>query len=171
VGSCLGVIGFSHTILALGFANASPYQRTPERRDQRNGNYERDLGTPMGVIKDLAVPRIRNGFRTKLFERYQRRQEQLDQAILEMFVGGVSTAKVGEVFETLSGANLSPSTVFPYFHSLDEEFESWKGSKLQSYYLLLRKTIDIACNRNFCLAHSISLNKKTARELFAGCSL
>lgn len=117
------------------FVNASPYQRTAERRDQRNGNYERDLGTSMGVIEDLVVPRTRNGFRTELFERYQRRQEQLDQAILEMFVGGVSTAKVGEVVEALSGANLSPATVSRIFHSLDEEFESWKGRKLQSHYL------------------------------------
>jgi transposase-like protein len=117
------------------FVNASPYQRTPERRDQRNGRYERDLGTSMGVIEDLPVPRTRNGFRTELFERYQRRQAQLDQAILEMFVGGVSTAKVGEVVEALSGAHLSPSTVSRIFHSLDEEFESWKSRELQSQYL------------------------------------
>jgi transposase-like protein len=41
------------------FVNAAPYQRTPERRDQRNGKYERDLGTSMGVIEDLPVPRTR----------------------------------------------------------------------------------------------------------------
>lgn len=51
------------------FVNAAPYQRTSERRDYRNGNYERNLGTSMGVIEDLAVPRTRSGFRTQLFER------------------------------------------------------------------------------------------------------
>jgi transposase-like protein len=117
------------------FVNASPYQRTPERRDQRNGSYERDLGTSMGVIEDLPVPRTRQGFRTELFERYQRRQAELDQAILEMFVGGVSTAGVGEVVEALSGVDLSPSTVSRIFHSLDEEFEGWKSRQLQSHYL------------------------------------
>ena len=134
-------LAIKHTMIQVleeevdAFVNASPYQRTPERRDQRNGNYERDLGTSMGVIEDLPVPRTRNGFRTELFERYQRRQEQLDQAILEMVVGGVSTAKVGEVVEALSGATLSPSTVSRIFHSLDEEFESWKSRELQSQYL------------------------------------
>jgi putative transposase len=117
------------------FVNAAPYQRTPERRDQRNGRYERDLGTSMGVIEDLPVPRTRQGFRTELFERYHRRQAELDETILEMFVGGVSTAKVGEVVEALSGANLSPSTVSRIFHTLDEEFENWKNRPLQSHYL------------------------------------
>ncbi len=83
------------------FVNAAPYQRTPERRDQRNGKYERDLGTSLGVIEALPVPRTRRGFRTELFERYHRRQAELDEAILEMFVGGVSTARVGEVVEAL----------------------------------------------------------------------
>ncbi|HUI87348.1 MAG TPA: transposase [Anaerolineales bacterium] len=87
------------------FVKAAPYQRSPDRRDQRNGDYARDLGTSMvrrhettlGVIEDLPAPRTRQGFRTELFERYQRRQVELDEAILEMFVGGVSTARVGEV--------------------------------------------------------------------------
>jgi transposase-like protein len=117
------------------FVNAAPYQRTPERRDQRNGKYERDLGTSMGVIEDLPVPRTRQGFRTELFERYHRRQSELDEAILEMFVGGVSTGRVGEVVEALSSVNLSSSTVSRIFHSLDEEFEGWKDRPLQSHYL------------------------------------
>lgn len=117
------------------FVNAAPYQRSPERRDQRNGVYERDLGTSMGKIEDLRVPRTRQGFRTELFERYQRRQKELDEAICEMFVGGVSTVRVGEVVETLSGARLSASTVSRIFHSLDEEFEGWKSRPLQNHYL------------------------------------
>lgn len=93
------------------FVNAAPYQRTPKRRDQRNGKYKRELVTSMGVIEDLPVPRTRQGFWTALFERYQRRQAELDQAILEMFIGGVSTARVGQVVEALSSVNPSPSTV------------------------------------------------------------
>jgi putative transposase len=116
------------------FVNASPYQRTYERRDYRNGTYERDLGTSMGVIEDLPVPRTRGGFRTELFERYQRRQAELDQAICEMFVGGVSTTRVGEVVEALSGMQPSPSTVSRVFHGLEAEFEQWKQRPLQAHY-------------------------------------
>jgi putative transposase len=117
------------------FVKASPYQRTFERRDYRNGTYERDLGTSMGVIEDLPVPRTRHGYRTEMFERYRRRQAELDQAICEMFVGGVSTVRVGEVVGALSGIQPSASTVSRVFHSLEEEFEGWKKRSLQGHYL------------------------------------
>lgn len=55
------------------FVGAAPYQRTTQRRDSRNGSYDRDLGTSVGTIEDLPVPRTRKGFKTQLFERYQRR--------------------------------------------------------------------------------------------------
>jgi|GEM_PF-1566036 len=117
------------------FCNAAPYQRTPERRDQRNGSYERDLGTTQGTIEDLPVPRTRHGFQSQLFERYQRRMAELDEAICNMFVKGVSTIGVGTVMEALTGIAPSPSTVSRVFHSLDTEFESWKTRKLEAHYL------------------------------------
>ena len=116
------------------FVNASPYQRTLERRDYRNGRYERDLGTSVGVIEDVPVPRTRGGFRTELFERYHRRQAELDQAICEMFIAGASTTRVGEVVEALSGTQPSPSTVSRVFHGLEAEFEQWKKRPLQEHY-------------------------------------
>lgn len=116
------------------FVNASPYQRTLKRRDYRNGSYKRDLGTSLGVIEDLPVPRTRGGFRTEVFERYQRRQAELDRAICAMFVGGVSTSRVGEVVEALSGTHPSPSTVSRVFHGLEAEFEQWKQRPLQAHY-------------------------------------
>ena len=87
------------------FVKAEPYQRTAERRDYRNGTYPRDLGTSMGVIEELPVPRTRKGFRSEIFERYKRRQAELDKSICEMFVQGVSTEKVGGIVETLSGSH------------------------------------------------------------------
>jgi transposase-like protein len=117
------------------FVQAAPYQRTTERRAYRNGFYQRDLGTSMGVIEGLSIPRTRNGFRTELFERYQRRQAELDGAILDMFVKGVSMEQVGNVVETLTGTHPSPSTVSRVFHSLEGEFENWKKRSLRSHYL------------------------------------
>jgi putative transposase len=118
-----------------GFIQAALYQRTPERRDYRNGHYERGLVTSMGAIEDLPVPRTRGGFRTQLFERYQRRQAELDESICQMFVQGMSMEKVGEVVEVLTGVQPSPSTVSRVFHTLEGEFESWKKRALQSRYL------------------------------------
>ena len=114
---------------------AQPYVRRPGRRDQRNGSYRRDLGTSLGVMEDLPVPRTRQGFRTHVFERYPRRQAHLDTAISEMFVYGASTPRVGEVRETLTGRKPSPSTVSRVFHTLEDEFVTWKTRPLAAHYL------------------------------------
>jgi putative transposase len=117
------------------FVGAAPYQRTAQRRDSRNGSYDRDLGTSVGTIEDLPVPRTRKGFKTQLFERYQRRQAELDEAICGMFVQGVSTQRVGEVVEALTGIEPSPSTVSRVFHTLEDEYQAWKTRPLESHYL------------------------------------
>jgi putative transposase len=114
---------------------AARYARTPSRRDQRNGSYARDLVTSMGEIEDLPVPRTRRGFHSQVFERYRRRQAMLDTAIGEMFVYGVSTTRVGEVVETLTGTKPSPSTVSRVFHTLEEEFAAWRTRPLSAHYL------------------------------------
>ena len=54
---------------------ARPYERTEQRRDQRNGHYTRTLETTVGQIADLPVPRTRKGYQTQVFERYHRRRD------------------------------------------------------------------------------------------------
>jgi len=117
------------------FVGASLYQRAPARQDYRNGYYTRDLGTSVGPIEDLPVPRTRKGFQTQLFERYHRRRAELDQAICDMFVQGVSTLRVGEVVAKLTDAPPSASTVSRVFHTLEGEFKTWKARALEKHYL------------------------------------
>jgi putative transposase len=117
------------------FIGAPRYGRTSTRRDQRNGYYARDLITTAGKCEDLLVPRTRGGFRTQVFERYQRRQAELDTAISDMFIFGTSTTRVGEVVETLTGTHPSPSTVSRVFHSLEAEFTVWKTRPLAAHYV------------------------------------
>jgi transposase-like protein len=117
------------------FLHAALYQHTAERKDYRNGYYTRNLVTTAGEIENLPVPRTRHGFRTELFERYHRRQAELDQAILDMFVKGVSMEQVGGLVETLTDTHPSPSTVSRVFHTLEGEFEGWKKRPLKERYL------------------------------------
>src|SRR5215469_739192 len=117
------------------FIGAMRYQRSEQRRDYRNGHYVRDLDTTIGHLDDLPVPRTRGGFETQLFERYHRRRTDVDQAIGEMFIGGVSMARVGEVTETLMGIKPSASTVSRVFHTLESEYEQWKTRKLAERYV------------------------------------
>jgi putative transposase len=113
---------------------ALPYERSLTRVDQRNGHYHRDLDTTVGHIQDLPVPRTRGGYKTQLFERYARRRPEVDAAISEMFIKGVSTRAVGEVMESLTGSAPSASTVSRVFHTLESEYVVWKSRPLCERY-------------------------------------
>ena len=96
------------------YAGAEWHERTESRRDYRNGHYTRDLLTEIGLIKDILVPRSRKkGFKSRVFKRYQRRQEKVNEAIQEMFVAGVSTRRVGDVLQILLEDRVSAGTVSP----------------------------------------------------------
>ncbi len=117
------------------FIGAVRYEQSEQRRDYRNGHYTRNLDTSIGHITDLPVPRTRTGHQTQVFERYHRRRSDLDQAMGEMFVAGVSQARVGEVVETLTGTKPSASTVSRVFHTLESEYKQWKTRKLAQRYI------------------------------------
>lgn len=88
----------------------------------------------VGQIADLPIPRTRNGFQTQLFENYQRRQMELDPMIGDMFVQGVSQARVGAILESLNGMKPSAATVSRVFHSLEEEYQAWKTRQWPAHY-------------------------------------
>jgi putative transposase len=117
------------------FIGAAPYEQNSTRSDYRNGSYTRDLDTSVGRIADLPVPRTRRGFRTQVFERYQRRRAELDASLGEMFIQGVSTREVGTVVEQLTGVKPSPSSISRVFHKLEDEFQAWKQRPLAPHYI------------------------------------
>lgn len=110
-------LAIRHTFITVleddvdGLIQAALYQRAPERHNHRDGYYDQYLVTTPGEIDDLPVPRTRIGFRTQLFERYQRCQEELDEAICNRFTQDASTAKVSNVVEALTGTHPSTSTL------------------------------------------------------------
>jgi transposase-like protein len=82
-----------------------------EKEGQRNGYYERDIGTRYGKINDLRVPRDRdNEFQTALFDRYQR-NIGIDDLVVSMYSKGISTRKMAEILEELFHNKYSRSTI------------------------------------------------------------
>ena len=113
------------------YCKADPYQRDENRTAQRNGYYQRDFTTRIGTI-NLNVPRTRDGnFSTDIFERYQRNEKALVTTMLEMYVSGVSTRKVGQVVETLCGKNVSKSYVSSITKLLDEEVHKFQKRRIE----------------------------------------
>jgi putative transposase len=111
---------------------------TPTRRGYRNGSYTRDLVTPTGRIEDVKVPRDREGeFHTQVFERYQRYEPEVAEALTQMFVSGTSTHHVGKVAEKLLGVAPSASAVSRLNQTLIEQYEAWRERPLHTHYRVI----------------------------------
>ncbi len=95
----------------LEMLQANRYQRTEVRRGYRNGYYEKSLYTRIGLIKALRIPRSRQTYESKVVPRYQRRQDDVNNLMRDMFLAGVSTRRVGEVLATVNGHQVSAHTV------------------------------------------------------------
>lgn len=113
---------------------AQPYERSEERKAYRNGYRDREMKTRIGTIT-LSVPRLRNGdFSTELFNRYQRSEQALVIAMMEMVVNGVSTRKVSAVTEELCGTAFSKSTVSSLCEALDPVVMEFRNRPLEKHY-------------------------------------
>lgn len=111
---------------------AKPYERTEERQGYRNGRRDKPLVARIGRLV-LEVPRVRSGsFSTEMFARYQRSEQALLLAMVEMVVNGVSTRKVRAVVEELCGTEFSKSTVSSLCKGLDETVKEWNNRDLKS---------------------------------------
>jgi len=108
-----------------------------ERQDYRNGYYRRDLGTRLGRLQGLRVPRTRGGCRSQLLGRYQRRQESVNGLVREAFLRGISTRQVGEVLEPILGEAYSAQTVSRIVQGLDQAVGTYHRRRLGDDYVYL----------------------------------
>jgi putative transposase len=117
---------------------------TPTRRGERNGYYQRNLVTPAGKIERLEVPRDREGeFVTEVFERYKRMTGDVEEAVLEMYLSGISVRKIAGVTDALSKVRVGKDAVSRIASRLQEEQREWRERSLEekSYpYLYLDAT-------------------------------
>jgi putative transposase len=113
---------------------AKPYERTEERQGYRNGFKPRTITTRVGRLT-LAVPQVRDGkFSPELFSRFQRSEQALLLALMEMVVNGVSTRKVAKITEELCGTEFSRSTVSELCKRLDPVVKEWNQRLLKEPY-------------------------------------
>ena len=109
---------------------AKRYERSSERVDTRAGSYERQLTTKAGQVT-LQVPRLRSlPFETQIIERYRRRESSVEEALMEMYLAGVSVRRVEDITEALWGTRVSPSTVSELNQQLYERIEAWRNQPL-----------------------------------------
>ncbi len=119
------------------FLGVSPYERSEERQGSSNGYKPRQMKTSgFGSLK-LLQPQVRDSatpFRSELFERYQRSEKALSLAVAEMYIKGVSTRKITEIYEKVFGTEISPQFVSNANKRLDEEREIWRNESFEKEF-------------------------------------
>ena len=91
--------------------NARRYERTAARKDTRAGHYKRKLLTRAGEV-ELKMPKLRTlTFETAIIQRYQKREISVEEALVEMYLAGVSVRRVEDITQALWGTRVSAGTV------------------------------------------------------------
>ena len=106
---------------------AARYERNEARQGYRSGHYDRNLTTTSGDVT-LHVPRLKGvSFETAIIERYRRRESSVEEALIEMYLAGVSVRRVEDITEALWGSKVSPATISELNKKAYVHIEDWRS--------------------------------------------
>jgi len=109
---------------------AGRYERSEARKDTRAGSYDRRLQTKAGEVT-LTMPKLRTlPFETAIIERYRRRESSVEEALIEMYLAGVSVRRVEDITQALWGTRVSASTVSDLNQKIYGKIEEWRTRPL-----------------------------------------
>lgn len=110
---------------------AARYERNEVRQGYRSGHYNRNLTTTSGDVT-LKVPRLKGiSFETAIIERYRRRESSIEEALIEMYLAGVSVRRVEDITEALWGSKVSPATISELNKKAYVHIEEWRNRPLK----------------------------------------
>jgi transposase-like protein len=119
---------------ADALCQARRYKRNAQRAGTRAGHYARGLQTKAGTVQ-LNVPKLRHiPFETAIIERYRRRESSVEEALVEMYLAGVSVRRVEDITEALWGSRVSPSIISGLNQKIFERVEAWRKRPLEAEY-------------------------------------
>ena len=118
--------------------NAGAYERADARDGYANGFKPKRIITQDGTL-ELAIPQVRASsrpFYPKSLEKGKRCDRAVAAAAAEMYIKGVSTRKVEEVFSCLGIEGFSAEQVSNATKDLDEQLEKWRNRELGEYKVI-----------------------------------
>ena len=111
---------------------AERYARAEQRQGYRAGHYDRSFATTAGEV-NLRMPKLKGvAFETAIIERYRRRESSVEEALIEMYLAGVSVRRVEDITEALWGTKVSPGTISNLNKKAYENIEKWRNRPLSS---------------------------------------
>ena len=115
-------------------ANAARYERKTDRKAFRAGHYERTLTAKAGKLS-LKVPKLKGAlFESAVIERYRRRESSVEEALMEMYLAGVSTRRVDDISQLLWGERMPSQTLSDKLKKIYKEIDEWRKRPLESEY-------------------------------------
>ena len=155
--------------------NAKRYERTQARKDTRAGYYTRGFATKAGEV-NLKVPKLRHlTFETAIIERYQRRETSVEEALVEMYLAGVSVRRVEDITEALWGTKISAGTVSKLNQKVYSRIEEWRQRPLVvNYPYVYLDGIYLKRNwggsyENVAILVAMAVNEDGEREVIGAC--
>jgi transposase-like protein len=116
---------------ADALCGAQRYERSPDRVDTRAGHYERKFHAKAGEVT-LKMPKLRKQtFETAIIERYKRRETSIEEALMEMYLAGVSVRRVEDITEALWGTRVSSGTVSKLNKKVYQHIEAWRNRPIE----------------------------------------
>src|SRR5574344_84035 len=113
---------------------AAKYERNEERQGYRAGHYDRNFTMTSGDVT-LQMPKLKGiSFETAIIERYRRRESRVEEALIEMYLAGVSVRRVEDITEALWGSKVSPSTISELNKKAYVNIENWRKRQLTGRY-------------------------------------
>ena len=113
---------------------AARYERNEARQGYRSGHYSRKLSTTSGEVV-LNMPKLKGvTFETAIIERYRRRESSVEEALIEMYLAGVSVRRVEDISEALWGSKVSASTISELNKKAYVHIEEWRNRELKGEY-------------------------------------
>ena len=114
--------------------NAQRYERNEDRKGYRSGHYDRNFTTTSGNVT-LHIPKLKGlTFETAIIERYRRRETSIEEALIEMYLAGVSVRRVEDITEALWGTKVSPGTISNLNQKAYEHIETWRCRPITGEY-------------------------------------
>lgn len=113
---------------------AARYERNGGRKAYRAGHYERKLTAKAGRL-ELKVPKLKGAvFESAVIERYRRREQSVEESLIDMYLAGVSTRQVDDISQLLWGDRMPSQTLSDKLKRVYAEIDAWRTRPLESEY-------------------------------------
>ena len=112
-------------------ANAARYERSDGRKAYRAGHYARGFTVKAGRLA-LRIPKLKGAvFESAVIERYRRREQSVEESLIDMYLAGVSTRRVDDISQLLWGERMPSQTLSDKLKRVYDQIDQVVPEKLR----------------------------------------